>query len=244
MLYSCNVGHEFSFGFFQKSLNCCYDKDKGVLYTDDIKNFEKLDLNYHEEESKKFVSQQISELDTNKSMQHIASFYENVFAKQSANLNDLVNDKLLQQEQKNLINTNMVIAKFKNENEDLKIKYISLKSAFEDLIQIQKENQDLEEYEKKNQQSCIKTLKNSIGILNKKIKDSTEQIETLKSKFEALIDIVTEQKIIEEDLPSFLSMSNMSLKQLWSSIPNKNSAALMSIMLMGKKMLEDKGHRL
>ena len=51
MLYSCNVGHEFSFGFFQKSLNCCYDKDKGVLYTDDIKNFEKLDLNYHEEES-------------------------------------------------------------------------------------------------------------------------------------------------------------------------------------------------
>jgi hypothetical protein len=235
MLYSYEAGKDFSFGLFKKNPNCCFDKENGILYTDNIKNFEKLGLNSSEIKEEKKESVFVKEIINDKQAE-ITEILQTC--------SELIEEKIKLQEEKKQKQLTELTAKLYQENKELKDKYKILENIFKDLVDIQKENQELDTQEQIKQQNLTETLKNSVGVLNKKIKNSNEEIENLKTKFEALIEIVTEQRVKQTFLPNLATIEKMDLQKIWNIATDKNSAALLSIMLMVKKIFEEKGHRL
>lgn len=215
-MYSCKVGSNFKFGFFKRSLNFCYDKTKGIVYSNDLKTLEQLGIKKELISDAYFSStegQEISKLQKN---------YEELKIHQDQNIetiNKLTKDveKLLKDKQQ-------------------------LEKTLKDIIDFQ---QDIiiQEEDKDTQRIEIESvLKNSIGILNRKIKETNETLEETNLKFEAMIELLAEQASNSKQSVNIMSQG-ITVEKIWNSTKNKNDAAILSIMYMMKKSLEEKGTR-
>lgn len=238
MMYSYNVGKDFSFGFLKKiNSNCCYDKEKGILYSNDLKNFSNLGINLEDDK--------VSHLET------VAEYKENPLedqqkdeipeVKQEVKQETLATGTLGQRISKLEEIQKENLEYFAEKDYILNTKINAIETLLKQIVEIQTEDNEIKQQDDIEKNNKVEVLKNSVGVLNKKIKSSNEEIKTINSKFEALIEIISENKSQDSQLPGFATMSEMKLSRIWNTITDKNSAALISIMLMFKKMLEDKG---
>jgi len=231
-MFSAQVGTDFKISFLKRSLNFCYDQQNGTIHAVDLETFEKLGVN------KDLVYDCVAEdiknddkvIDTDKEQKENALQVQvDAFEQQvCVDLEDL--------------QESLIIQKKKNS---------SLQQSFKEVVEYQQELieliEDKEEQQTKiitGQQETINILKNSISILNKKIKESTE---TTNKKFEAVLELLSEKALEKNEKvkqwPEVLR-KNITLDKIWNSMDNKSEAAILSIMFMLKKAIEEKGTRI
>jgi hypothetical protein len=241
-MYACKVGSDFKVGFLKRSLNFCYDQNEGVIYTSDLETLEKLGVDkdkineaFKKEDEKIDVEYEDKKIDVeyeNKEHDLPKPNLEEILTDLTKSLVANFNDQISSVEQR-LLKKIEVIEKEK----------VLLERTIRELVDFYKEGMEVEDEKEKNQNESFSTVKNSIGILNKKIKDSNESIQNLKIRFEAVLDILSEHSAKTGQLPNILK-NGITLEKIWSSVQDKKSAAILSIMLMMKKALEEKGMRL
>lgn len=215
-MYSCNVGTKFKIGFFKQFLNFCYDREKGVLYADDLRTLEDLNISKNliaETHLKEHETLEITKLE--QSLKLILEQCEDNFNKM-----------------KELEERTQILEKEK----------VTLERTIKNLIEYLKDVLSQQEKFEQEQEEVASILKNSIGILNKKIKSSNESVENLGIRFEAILEIVSEQIASSKQVVNVMG-PHMSIEKIWNSMENKETAAVLSIMYMMKKFLEDKGTR-
>lgn len=211
-MYSCKVGSNFKIGFFKKYLNFCYDKHVGVLYASDLKTFEELGL----------TKQQIAD-----------AYVKGHEGEEISNIKSMI-EQLKKKQQESEETTKELVKKIE--------KVVSCESMLKQLVEYQS---DLEiQLEEKDTQTdeALGVLKNSVAILNKKIKESNESLENARIRTEAIIELLSEQAMNSKQTINLLS-PGVTVEKIWNSMQNKNNAAVLSIMYMMKKFLEDKGTR-
>ncbi|MDD5650246.1 MAG: hypothetical protein PHF86_07520 [Candidatus Nanoarchaeia archaeon] len=204
-MYSSNVGFKFKVSFFQRFLNFCYDKNKGIVYSNNLQVFEKLKI------SKETIVE-INLIDQKKEKTK-----ENV-SNESSNILQI---SLLEEQQKKLL----------NEQEKLII-------DVNKLLEQHKENID----SRKETSSAIEVLKNSVIFLNKKNKEFKDSTNNLEAKFDAMLDILADMNVNSKQCVN-MSETGITLEKIWNSTNNKETAAILSIMHMIRKSMEDKGAR-
>lgn len=121
---------------------------------------------------------------------------------------------------------------------DLRKEKVLLEQTIRELVDFNKELLEIDD-----ENEALTTVKSSIGILNRKIKQSNETLDSLKERFEVLVEMFSEHSSKTDQLPNVLR-TGMTLERIWNSVGNKNSAAILSIMYMMKKALEEKGTRI
>lgn len=116
-----------------------------------------------------------------------------------------------------------------------------LKNILKHLVDCQKEL--FEEYNDKEKDIAEKDVifKSSIEILSKKIKKIDSNIENLNIRFEAIIDLFSDE--IENNKNFNIFGSGITIEKIWNSTKNKKDASILCIMHMIRKTLEDKGTR-
>lgn len=204
-MYSSNVGFKFKVSFFQRFLNFCYDKNKGIVYSNNLQVFEKLKI------SKETIVE-INLIDQRKEKTK-----ENA-SNESSNIFQIT---LLEEQQKKLL----------NEQEKLII-------DVNKLLEQHKENID----SRKETSSAIEVLKNSVIFLNKKNKEFKDSTNNLEAKFDAMLDILADMNVNSKQCVN-MSETGITLEKIWNSTNNKETAAILSIMHMIRKSMEDKGAR-
>jgi hypothetical protein len=236
-MFSAQVGIHFKVSFLKRSLNFCYDQQNGIIHAADKETFEKLGIDKElvydsniqsivlkepeeNEDNPEEIKQNTKQDDIDALQIQVDTFEEQVCVDLEALQEDLL--------------------KQKKENS-------SLQQSIKQIIEFQQELMDLtedkEEQQAKliiDQQDTINTLKSSIGILNKKIKESTE---TTSKKIEAIIELISEKNHSQSKQWPEVLKKYMSLDKIWNSMDNKSEAAILSIMFMIKKALEEKGTR-
>jgi predicted RNase H-like nuclease (RuvC/YqgF family) len=135
------------------------------------------------------------------------------------------------------------IEKVEKDVDQLKREKVLLERTINELVEFYKELLQISDEKENNQNVMFSTLKNSIGILNKKIKEESSSIENMNLRLEAVIEMLSEHAARSGQLPNVFR-NDMTLEKIWNTIQDKNSAAVFSIMFMVKKALEDKGLRL
>jgi hypothetical protein len=232
MLYCINVGKEYNLkvNLFKKIENCCYDKENGLLYSSDLNVFTKLRLNINEVVE---VNQNNNE-NLKKEIKQIQENYSLIIEDLAVLLKN--QNKAFQQNADSKVKVEKVIFKNKEQIE-------ALQKTMQEILEIQEEKQQIEETEKLEIKESFETLKTSIGILNKKNKTTKQETEELQNKFESLIEIVAESKKQQEVSLDFDTLKHMDIKQIWKKFPNKGTAALISLMMLSKRELEEKGLR-
>lgn len=229
-MYSCNVGQDFKISFLKRSLNFCYDQNEGVIYTSDLETLEKLGVNRGK------INEVFKRQDENVDVEHNKFITKDEVEKNLVDLTKQLvanfNDRISFVEEKLLIKI-----------ETLKKEKVLLEQTIRELVDFYKETIDVDEEKQNNQEKISSTLKNSVGILNKKIKETNETIENLKVRFEAILDLLSEHSAKTGQFPNVFK-SGITIEKIWNSVQDKNSAAVLSIMLMMKKALEEKGMRL
>lgn len=215
-MYSCKVGTNFKVGFFKRSLNFCYDRVNGIIHTSDLLIFEHLGI------SKKTIADAyLSETQS----QEVSSLKQTC---EDLCISNEKNEKIISLLKKQL---NVVTDNVKK-----------LENSSKEINECQKDFIEQEEEKIVHQEQTDGVLKNSIGILNKKIKDSNEAIENIAIRFEAIIELISEQINNSKQTVNIMA-PNISVEKIWNSMQNKNDAAILAIMYMMKKSLEDKGTR-
>jgi len=204
-MYSSNVAFKFKISFFQRFLNFCYDKNKGIVYSNNLQVFEKLKI------SKETIVE-INLIDQRKEKTK-----ENA-SNESSNIFQIT---LLEEQQKKLL----------NEQEKLII-------DVNKLLEQHKENID----SRKETSSAIEVLKNSVIFLNKKNKEFKDSTNNLEAKFDAMLDILADMNVNSKQCVN-MSETGITLEKIWNSTNNKETAAILSIMHMIRKSMEDKGAR-
>ena len=214
-MYSCKVGPDFKVKFFKRSLNFCYDKSKGIIYADDLITLERLGI------SKDRISDAYLSGTEGQELSNLKKICEELKEAQ------LKSEKTIE------------FLKLQLETIDDNVKVLNKTSK--DIVEYQQEFVEQEEEESTQQEETNRILKNSIGILNKKIKESNESIENVGIRFEAIIELLAEQAANKQTFN--IMGSNVSVDKIWNATKNKNDAAVLSIMYMMKKFMEDKGTR-
>ncbi len=211
-MYSYKVGTSFKIGFFKKHLNFCYDKHSGIIYSSDLKTLEELGLS----------KQQIAE-----------AYLSGHEGQEISNLKKTV-EELVEKQTEN----QKTIEELVKKNE----KIVLFEDALKELVEYHKDLEVQVDEKETQSEEALKILKNSISILNKKIKDSNESIENVNIRTEAIIELLSEQAMNSKQTLNLLS-PGITVEKIWNSMRNKNDAAVLSIMYMMKKFLEDKGTR-
>jgi chromosome segregation ATPase len=217
-------------------LNFCYDQKEGIVYSSDLETLEKLGI------EREKISDSISQI------KELQEQIEKDKEKQPEYLTSAIVQgicyEMIQEQTKKILEQFLKSEKsLKQEIDKLKNDKVSLERTISELVEFYQEMIEANEVDEKNNIAGMSTLKNSIGLLNKKIKDSNETIENLGIRFEAVLEMPSEQIAKTGELPNVMK-TGMTLERIWSSVKDKNSAAILSIMFMMKKGLEDKGLRL
>jgi ribosomal protein S17E len=222
-MYSCTVGSDFKIGFFKRSLNFCYDKQEGIIYSSNLTTLSKLgikkdkiDVAFDEKQSIPLKTEVINS-------EIVKAICNEMIEKNNENIN--------QQFEENEQTTNEKIDNLRKEKVLLELTIKELVEVYQELIEID------EDQDKTNSQTFT-TLKSSIGLLNKKIKESKETVDGMKLRFESTLQMLAKSN----NLPNVFA-NGITVEKIWSSIDDKNTAATLSIMLMIKKYLEQKGNR-
>jgi len=234
-MYACKVGNNFKIDFFKRSLNFCYDKTQGIIYSSDLDVLQKLRIDSNLIEN--FSTEEKAELKIDQADLKIEPKTELIkYA-----------DELITIERVNLTAHKIVEEAIEKNNKDLRSELDNLKKKNFLVEQTIKELtsicQDLSECNDENQtkqESLNETVKNSIGILNKKIKDTNATIENSNTRVDVIIEMLTEQIESDKKIPNILK-NGISIEKIWNSNLNKSTAAMLSIMVMIKKTLEEKG---
>jgi len=233
------VGKDFKASFSKRFLNFCFDQNSGWIYSNERDVFHKLGLKDLAEKLEEVVEQKEQKLPEIQIIEN--KVIENKSDVSEELLNE-INNKYEEQDK----HLKIVIESFE---ETLK-KTNKLENSLKSIVEVQQEVSDLneeknDEYDLKleTQQQIIETLKSSVGILNKKFKNLTDEIEDSKRRFDALLELFTEKMSTTKNIVNPLK-SNVTLREIWTMIEDKNMAAMVSIMFMVKKMLEEKGVRL
>jgi hypothetical protein len=220
-MYSCQVGTNFRVGFFKRFLNFCHDKKNNLVYCEDLKTIDKLGI----EKSK------ILETCSNEN--------------KNEKIETEIKDVLLTGYTKKICREMIVKVEndLKREIEQLKGQKVLLERTMNELVEFYKELLEVNDQRQEEQEQLFSTLKNSVGILNRKIKEESVSVDNLNLRFEAVVEMLSEHAARSGQLPNVLR-SGVTLEKIWNSIQDKNSAAVLSIMFMIKRALEDKGLRL
>ena len=119
-----------------------------------------------------------------------------------------------------------------------------LHKSIKELLEYISEREDQQGQKQNEYDETLNTLKSSICILNKKSKETNEAIKDVNIKSEAIIQLISEQQdgIVREELPNVFK-NGITIERIWNSTKDKSAAAILSIMLMLKKSLEEKGFR-
>jgi hypothetical protein len=224
------VGTDYKISFLKRSLNFCYDQKDGVIYASDLDTLEKLGVD------KEFISETYV---NQKTPQEII---EKVESEEFCTLNKVIE-----------IATNTSIeasnrARFEVEKQLDKLANdkVLLERIIKELVEVQKEQNEFEQEKERISADTSLTLKNSIGLLNKKIKETNEKVENLSLRFEAIVELLSEQASKSNSqsiqLPNIMK-NGITVERIWSSSQDKQAAAILSIMFMMKKVLEEKGMR-
>jgi len=236
------VGKDFKVSFSKRFLNFCFDQNSGWIYSNERDVFHKLGF--------KDLAEKLEEVDFEQKLPEIQIIENKVIENRVIENKSDVSEELL----------NEINNKYEEQDKHLKIvlesfeetlkKTNKLENSLKAIVEVQQEVSDLneeknDEYDLKlqTQQQIIETLKTSVGILNKKFKNLTEEIEDSKRRFDALLELFTEKMSTTKNIVNPLK-SNTTLREIWTMIEDKNMAAMVSIMFMVKKMLEEKGVRL
>jgi len=115
-----------------------------------------------------------------------------------------------------------------------------LESILKCLVDYQKELLEQDDDKEKYLIEKHEVFKNSIVILSKKIKKIDSDVENLNVRFEAIIDLFSDE-IMNNKINIF--SSGITIEKIWNATKNKKDAAVLCIMHMIKKTLEDKGTR-
>jgi len=223
-MYSCEVEPDFKIGFFKKFLNFCYDEKTCTVYADNLEVLKKLKVN--EKTIRKAFCKTDEELET----KHIEFL-------SVADVKNVCDKKIQEFEEKKQKPIEELEEQLKRNLEQNNV----LKKSLTEIVRFQEDYLDEQEDKELEIENTIEKLKNSIGLLNKKIKESNSEISNLNVKVEAIIDILSEKN--EDEIPNVIS-KNLSMEKIWDLVKDKNTAATLSIMLMMKKVLEEKGMRL
>lgn len=217
-MFKSQVGKEFKINFFAKKLNFCYDKENGFIYSDNIETLKKLkiDISLIEKINPETVKKEII-IENKISEETIKDFFEKNYKEKENKLNEEI--KLLNNKQNDL------------------------QKILNNFLEFQKDQQELENENDK----TLEILKNSIGILNKKIKENNEKNQNLTIKFEAVLEIMAELiSKSKNNSDQFLDItkSNITLEKIKNSSKDEVTFGILTIALMVKRMMEEKGMRL
>ena len=217
-MFKSQVGKDFKINFFDKKLNFCYDKENGFIYSDSIETFEKLkiDNSLIEEIELKTIKKEII-IENKITEESIKDIFEKMYKEKEKKLNEKL--KLIVNKQ----------------NEFQKI--------LSDFLDFQNDQQELQN----ENNNTLEILKNSVGILNKKIKENNEKNKNLSIKFEAILEILSEiVSKSKNNTEQFLDItkSNITLEKIKNGSKDEVTFGILTIALMIKRMMEDKGIRL
>jgi len=117
-----------------------------------------------------------------------------------------------------------------------------IKNALKELIEL------IDELANDNgKEHLIKDLKDKrikdLAVINKNFVHTRKLIKETETKYQALLEILSE-KIVEEEKTPDLFGTSISLRKILQNSNNNNKSLLLSIVYMLKKQLDDKGIRL
>jgi hypothetical protein len=231
-MFSCKVGKEFKIGFFKRNLNFCFDEESGTIYCNDLNTIEKLGID-------KATAEVVSSIKKEEKITYLSETQIRLICKVIAQEEvKKIQDKIQETNKSNVLEDSS-----KSQIEILEKKVNLIERTLNEIVKFQEENQALFEDKDAQADNDFKVLKNSVGLLNKKIKDANESIESLMFKFEAIIELLSDQAARNNDQFPNVLKNGITVEKIWNSTKDKHTAALLSIMVMMKRELEEKGLR-
>jgi predicted RNase H-like nuclease (RuvC/YqgF family) len=234
-MFTCKVGNDFKINYFKRNLNFCYDQKNGIIYSDEVDTFIKLGI-----DRRTTLIEDLNEI----KLEHFLTKQEVEIICQK-NIEEIIkkSNKQLEKQQKDVEN-------LKKEKEQLKQSVSEIVEVMQEVSSLIEEKQyseiesktttDLETLKIKTG-TDLETLKNSVGLLNKKSKESKEEIKNLQNRFDAVLELISENVAKTGKMPNPMEDNNLTLRKIWNTVEDKNSASILSVMIMMKKALEDKG---
>lgn len=215
------VDEKFRLPFFSRfGKECFLDASDNYLYfsNDEVVNAFKLNFDDVEDLSKE---PEITDFDD--SVKEV----KNEVKKQEETLKKLVTDLIVEFEYK--------------QNEKIEEIKFELGKSLDEIRELAVDNETVQNLDRK-----IDALKSYGDNKNKDLNDlvgvNKTEIERIETNLKKLFKIILEKIDDSDDIPDLFA-NDVSVEYLWNNLKNKRDAAIFSIMVLIKKILEDKGAR-